>query len=165
MGYDENTIFELANLTSNCISLETLILPTNLKVKSFSFLGCKALKSVDFIKNCDMSSCVSLNKTFFENQALESIDLSNLDASNVTNFTQFVYKCTNLKNFKAPKNILVSTSDFSGSPNLTVESIMDIINNLATVSTTQTLILGAINLAKLTTEQIQIATNKGWTVS
>ena len=56
-------------------------------------------------------------------------------------------------------------SDFSRSPNLTVESLIDIINNLATVSTTQTLILGATNLAKLATEQIQIATNKGWTVS
>ena len=42
--------------------------------------------------------------------------------------------------------------------------MIDIIDNLATVSSTQTLTLGATNLAKLTTEQIQIATDKGWTV-
>ena len=165
IGYDKDTILDLGSITSNCYALETIIMPSDLKVKGFSFQKCSSLKSVDFIKNWDMTNCKSFNGTFNANSSLESIDLSNLDASNVTNFTKVVYKCTNLKNFKAPKNISVSINDFSGSPNLTVESIIDIINNLATVSTTQTLILGATNLAKLTTEQIQIATDKGWAVS
>ena len=161
------TKFIMASLFNNCEKLETIIVPSDLIVIDISRLcgNCKKLTSVDFIKNWDISNCVSLNKTFSGNEALESIDLSNLDASNVTNFTKLVYKCTNLKNFKAPKNISVSVSDFSRSANLTVESMIDIIDNLATVSTTQTLTLGATNLAKLTTEQIQIATNKGWTVS
>ncbi len=52
---------------------------------------------------------------------------------------------------------------------LTKACLLDIINKLADVTeeteTTYTIILGAINLAKLTEEEIAIATAKGWTVS
>ena len=41
---------------------------------------------------------------------------------------------------------------------------MSIINNLNTVTTTQTLKLGSTNLAKLNPDEIKIATDKGWTV-
>jgi hypothetical protein len=41
---------------------------------------------------------------------------------------------------------------------------MSIINNLMTVTSTKTLTLGATNLAKLTADEVAIATNKGWTV-
>ena len=151
------TKFNVDSLFRNCAKLETIILPSDLIVNDISNLcfSCKKLTSVDFIKKWDMSNCVSLNVTFSGNGTLESIDLSNLDAS----------KVTNLKNFKAPKNISVSMSDFSRSVNLTVESIIDIIDNMTIVSSTQTLTLGATNLAKLTTEQIQIATDKEWTFS
>ena len=39
-----------------------------------------------------------------------------------------------------------------------------LINNLNTVSTTQTLTLEVTNLAKLTFGEIKIATDKGWTL-
>ena len=45
------------------------------------------------------------------------------------------------------------------------DSLMSIINNLATVTTTQTLTLGSTNLAKLSSEEKAIATNKGWTLA
>ena len=41
---------------------------------------------------------------------------------------------------------------------------MSIINNLATVTTPQTLTIGATNIAKLSSDEIAIAVNKGWTV-
>ena len=57
----------------------------------------------------------------------------------------------------------------SYSKNLTHESLMNIINNLYDIKTkgcnAQKLILGTTNLRKLTSEEIAIATNKGWTVS
>ena len=56
------------------------------------------------------------------------LNLNNWNVSGVTNLTQLVDYCTNLKNFKAPKNISVSVSDFSRSANLTVESMIDIID-------------------------------------
>ena len=49
-------------------------------------------------------------------------------------------------------------------PNLTVESLMNVINNLSTVYKLE-LKFGSINLSKLTAQQIAIATNKGWTLT
>lgn len=52
---------------------------------------------------------------------------------------------------------------------LTHESLMNVINGLYDIKTKgcnpQQLIVGTTNLAKLTSEEIAIATNKGWTVS
>ena len=42
---------------------------------------------------------------------------------------------------------------------------MVVINGLQTVTETQTLTLGSTNLDKLTEEEKQIATGKGWTLA
>ena len=61
------------------------------------------------------------------------------------------------------------TLNLSTSKLLTHDSLMNVINNLYDIATkgcnTQMLRLGSTNLAKLTAEEIAIATNKGWTVS
>ena len=53
--------------------------------------------------------------------------------------------------------------------NLTHDSLMNIINNLYDIKAkgcnVQQLIIGSVNLAKLTAEEIAIATDKGWSVS
>ena len=55
------------------------------------------------------------------------------------------------------------------STKLTHESLMNVINNLYDIKTKgvkpQQLVLGTTNLAKLTSEEIAIATEKGWNVS
>ena len=57
----------------------------------------------------------------------------------------------------------------SYSKNLTHESLMNIINNLYDIKTkgcnAQKLILGTTNLKKLTSEEIALATSRGWSVS
>ena len=80
------------------------------------------------------------------------------------------------------KNIYVDIS-VEDCPNITVESILSIIDNLKTMEEieewnanlpenkkkplplTRILKLGSINLAKLTEEQIKVATDKGWSVA
>lgn len=50
-------------------------------------------------------------------------------------------------------------------PNLTVESLMNVLNKLEDVSDNpQNCCMGEVNMAKLTPEQIQVATSKGWNV-
>ncbi len=71
--------------------------------------------------------------------------------------------CSSLVNAEV-SNIKYSLS-FSDSPLLSVDSLVYIINNLQTVTSTQTLTLGSTNLAKLTTAQKAVATNKGWTLA
>lgn len=53
----------------------------------------------------------------------------------------------------------------SDSPKLTHDCLVELINNLQTVTSTKTLTLGSTNLAKLTDAEKQVATNKGWTLA
>ena len=61
-------------------------------------------------------------------------------------------------------NMKVSFS-LSKSTMLSQRELVKILNNLAAVTTTKTLTLGSTNLAKLTEEDIAIATSKGWSVA
>ena len=53
----------------------------------------------------------------------------------------------------------------SASPNITHDCLVELINNLQTVTSTKTLTLGSTNLAKLTDAEKQVATDKGWTLA
>ena len=55
--------------------------------------------------------------------------------------------------------------DISASTKFTEAALVEILNNLATVTTTTTLKMGATNLAKLTDADKKIATDKGWTLA
>ena len=86
-----------------------------------------------------------------------------LDLSNGTNFYNAWFKCeklTNLGGFGA----ISADFDLSTLTLLTVDSLMNIINQAATV-TGKTMTLGSTNLAKLTDEQKSVATSKGWTLA
>ena len=103
--------------------------------------------------------------------ALTSIPL--LDCGSVTSTTPpFGYsslsKLTDIGGFKDLK-VSWSSSFLNNAPNATVESLMNVINNLYDLTANglsgQTLKFGTTNLNKLTAEQIAIATNKGWTLN
>lgn len=116
---------------------------------------------------------------------LTTLDLSSFDLSKIYSCSSMFANCTSLTNFKSFKNLgkgFTRKTDnyydinFSMCINLTHESLMDIINNLYDLNLTynvanggtlyrQKLNLGATNLAKLTAEEIAIATNKGWNVT
>lgn len=137
---------------------------TNKSETSEAFVNCTSLKKVDAY-NCGFYSDISLYNFFNNCYNLSEINgTETWDISKVNKLDNFVYKCSKLSSFYAPKNINVSLSDFTASTLLTAEHLMSIINNLDTVSVTQTLKIGATNLAKLTPEEIKIATDKGWTV-
>lgn len=86
-----------------------------------------------------------------------------LDLSAGTDFSVAWAGCSNLTNLGGFGAISASI-DLSGSPKLTVESLMNVINQAATV-TGKTMTLGSTNLAKLTDEQKAVATSKGWTLA
>ena len=104
-----------------------------------------------------------------------------LNLSNVTNLTQMFRYCIALTTLGGFKNLgqayLTSQSsnyseyklDLSSCSSLTHDSLMNVINKLYDIATkgcnTQQLVLGSTNLAKLTAEEIAIATNKGWSLS
>jgi hypothetical protein len=55
--------------------------------------------------------------------------------------------------------------DISASTLFTRDALNEIMSNLATVTTAQTLTMGSTNLAKLTDADKLIATGKGWTLA
>lgn len=127
-----------------------------------TFGSCKKLTTIN-ISTWDTSSVTTIDYMFYSSSALTTLDVSHFDASNMTAIGYAFDYCDALVDFKAPKNIGVSMS-VSGSKKLSHDSLMDIINNLKAVTSTQTLTLGSTNLAKLSDEEKAIATNKGWTL-
>ena len=75
--------------------------------------------------------------------------------------------CRNITTIVLEKDIDCTGLNFSWSNKLTAETMVNMFEALKdnTGTTAKTLTLGATNLAKLTDEQIQIATNKNWNVA
>lgn len=74
--------------------------------------------------------------------------------------------CSELTDLGGFSNLSVSL-DLSSSRKLSVDSLMNVINQTADLSETggATLTLGTTNVAKLTEDQIAVATIKGWTIA
>ena len=187
-SFDTSKVTNMSNLFYNCSSLIELNVDNfdTSKVTSLSgmFNGCKSVSSLnvnhfvtDNVTNmssmftgcsCDIvftnknTSKVTTAFAMFNIFFGTSIDLSGVSLRNSTNNDSFVTVAQTLVDFVAPEDICVDihiTAD-----NLSVESIMSIINNLATVSKPQILEIGYNNISKLTEDQIAIAINKNWTV-
>ena len=95
---------------------------------------------------------------------LNHIDISGLDLSGVTTTTSAFYGLPNLTDIDGWTPIKVSYG-FTHSNYLTHDSLMKVINSLPTVQTSQTLTIGSTNLARLSSDEIAVATGKGWTVA
>lgn len=138
--------------------------------------GCSLLKTVPSLNTILAKSFYAL---FRDCSKLESIGELRGDACE--NLTYAFDSCSALINFGGIKNIGMAysttqsanyskyTLTLSNCTKLTHDSLMNVINNLYDIATKgcnpQKLILGSTNLAKLTAEEIAIATNKGWVVS
>lgn len=103
---------------------------------------------------------------FYNRQGLEIID-GEIDFSYCAEGTlnNFFYACNNLKEVRFTKESLKYDLSIAQSPLLSDESIQSILDGLKTLSSTQTLSLNSAVYAKLTEEQKQSATDKGWTIT
>ena len=166
---DTSAYRRIAGGFANCINLKKVNISyggsgkADIGMIDGLFKNCSSLEEIIGLETINITGAV-LGQLFYNNSSLISVDISEWDATNITNMTNIVRECKSLNSFKPPKNINVSISDFTKSTLLNTNDILSIINNLNTVTTTQTLTLGTTNLAKLTAEQIAIATNKGWTI-
>lgn len=97
---------------------------------------------------------------------LKICNLSDIDFSNATNSSQAFVYC------KALTTLVLNSTwkmnlDLRQSPLLSRESILGIFNDLPVISETKTIRLSSYAKynAKLTSEEIAIVTQKGWTVA
>lgn len=145
-----------------CQNLESAVVDIpSATVASGMFYNCRKLKSVE-LKNT--SKLEQVDGMFFgciELDNLPEIDLSSCtEASNMFRDYGETFKITNMGGFPGLKTNL----DLYECPNLTKESLMNVINKMADLSGVeqQTLTLGETNLAKLSEEEKAVATTKNW---
>ena len=98
---------------------------------------------------------------FFENGSV--VEIGAFDISGATNCGLMFHNCHSLKKLHL-KHFRLSF-DISDSTAFEQSDLVEIISNLDPVSTAQTLTMGSTNLAKLTQDQILVATGKGWTLA
>ena len=158
---DTSEVSSASSMFYNCQSLKEIPQYDTKKFTTCSsiFYNCISLET---IPKLDLSSCMSLGSDSFYN------------CSKLTNLGGFInlgkgytQKINNYSNY-----IL----DLSYCTELTHDSLMNVINNLYDLNLTynvagggklytQSLALGRTNLAKLTEEEIAIATSKGWNIT
>ena len=123
------------------------------------FQGCKGLTTIPQI---DTSSVEYMGDMFRNCSSLTSIPL--IDASSLMEVSLMFHACKSLTDLGGFAGLHAGI-DLSHCP-LTHDSIMNVINNAADVTEYPArLTLGSTNLAKITDEEIAVATNKGWTLA
>ena len=136
-------------------------------------------EKIKTIPNINTSNVTNMGRMFRYCYELQNIP--KLNAEKVTNIPDVIYSCSKLETFGGFENLGQAyditksanyssyTLDLSSCKKLTHDSLMNIINNLYDIKSKgcnpQSLILGSTNLSKLTSEEIAIATNKGFNVS
>ena len=144
----------------SCDNLTTIPLFDTSKVQTMRSM-CFECTQLTTIPLLDTSNVTDMFQIFRYCEKLVTIPA--LDVSKNLNFSNSFNGCTSLK------SILMTgmkvSFNISSSTKFERADLLIILNNLATVTTTQTLTMGATNLAKLTDEDKAIATNKGWTLA
>lgn len=157
---DTENVINMDNTFGYCHNLINIPQLNTSNVNSMSQL-CYECSNITTIPLLDTSKVTTLVNAF--NGCLKLVAIPALDVSKVSNMTYTFYHCSSLK------SILMTGMkvkfDISASTQFEESDLVTILNNLATVTTTQTLTMGATNLAKLTDEDKAIATNKGWTLA
>lgn len=188
-NFNTSNVRDMSYMFNGCYNLNPIDVSnfnTSNAVSMFNmFDNCNTVTSLD-LTNFDTSNVTSMASMFSNCALLTDLDLSSFDASKVTNIRYSFMSDINLTNLKFMNNLgkdfTSKTTGYSSyqvdlhHAKLTHESLMDVINKLYDLNLTynvanggtlykQKLILGSTLLAKLTEEEKQIATDKGWILS
>ena len=142
------------------IKMKSIELPNlNASTLFFAFSN-NTLESIKIKDGCKVNT-TNIMYGFYNCPNL--IEIGAIDCSNCYNFSNFIsnspkVKSIHIKHFKVSFDISASTA-FEES------DLVEIISNLDTVTTAQTLTMGATNLAKLTDDEKKVATDKGWVLA
>ena len=174
---DTSNVTDMNNMFKGCSSLKQIPLLNTKSCNNMQYMFSEC-SSITEIPELDTSNVITMWYMFFKCTSLTTVPM--LDASKIINVYNMFNNCSSLVTLGGLKNLGMSyptnwidnvseaTLNLSDSPLLTHDSLMNIINNLYDIKSKgvkpQTLQLGDTNKAKLTVEEIAIATNKGWNV-
>ena len=194
-NFNTSNVTDMTNMFNGCRELTSLDLSsfntTNVQYMNLMFSECRSLTSLD-LSNFDTSKVTNMYSMFSSCSSLTSLNLSNFNTGKVTNMSDMFYICSSLtsldlSNFNTGKvtnmsnmfiycsklsnltlgtdwasNSSISSFNLSSCP-LTHESAVDVINKLATRSNSP--VIEFSNQVGLYQSEIDVATNKGWSVS
>ena len=174
---DTSNVTVMNSMFKGCSSLKQIPLLNTRSCNNMQYMFSEC-SSITEIPELDTSNVITMWYMFFKCTSLTTVPM--LDASKIINVYNMFNNCSSLVTLGGLKNLGMSyptnwidnvseaTLNLSDSPLLTHDSLMNVINNLYDIKSKgvkpQTLQLGNTNKAKLTTEEIAIATNKGWNV-
>lgn len=149
-----------------CTSLTSITLPELPLVTDIGscFDTCSKLTSITLL---ELPLVASMDGCFRYCKLLTSITLPELPK--VINMSYCFSRCSSLQNLvigNINPNITTLTSwGIASCTLLTVDSLVNIMNALPTITNTRTCTIGTTNLSKLSPEQLAIGTDKGWTIN
>lgn len=174
---DTGKVVDMTGMFAYCSSLKKIPLLDTKSCKNMNEIFRQCL-SITEIPELNTGNVTKMYNMFWGCTSLATVPM--LDASKVFDTRDMFNNCSSLvtlgglKNLgmSYPTNLIENTSEvtlnLSDSPLLTHDSLMNVINNLYDIKSkgvkNQRLQLGDTNKAKLTAEEIAIATNKGWNV-
>lgn len=175
---DTSKVTSMTGLFAGCNKLLTMpkLNTSNAVYMANMFQGCTSLVS---IPELNTESVTHMNGMF--QICTNLLSVPKLKANSIVRISWIFERCNNLTNVGGFENLgqaYLTTSaanysdyklDLSASNKVTHESLINVINNLYDIKTKgcnqQQLVLGSKNIVKLTSEEIAIATNKGWAIS
>lgn len=122
----------------------------------------------EFFWNCkvvtlgDVYAPKASNTSWFFDNTSSLVTCGKITVAHFNN--NMLYGTRNIENFGGFVG-LADSFDFSSLTKLTEQSLVNIMNEAATVTGGQVLTFGSTNLAKLSDEEKAIATSKGWTLA
>lgn len=174
---DTGKVVDMSGMFAYCSSLKKIPLLDTKSCKNMNEIFRECL-SITEIPELNTGNATNMDNMFWGCTSLAIVPM--LDASKTRSIYSTFSNCSSLITLGGLKNLGMGydtgwdansdslTLNLSDSPLLTHDSLMNVINNLYDIKSkrvkTQTLQLGNTNKAKLTTEEIAIATNKGWNV-
>ena len=173
---DTSKVTNMGYMFYSCSNLTTIPLlnTSNVDNMSYMFSSCSNLTTIPLL---DTSKVINMSYMFQSCSKLESLPLldfsSILSGNNIGTFFGYsnITTLTTLGGFKNLKINWIDNYGLYRLPNLTYQSVMNVINNLydfrgnGDTTTTRTLKLNSNSLALLSDADKEIATNKGWILS
>lgn len=158
--FDTSNVTSMYSMLQACKALTEVpaFNTSNVTDMAFFVQGCISITSFPLL---DTSKATTMRYTF--NYCPKLTTIPALDASNVTNFADCFGNSPSLEAIHMTG--MKVSFDISASTKFTESALVEIIGNLASVTTTQTLTMGETNLAKLTDAEKKVATDKGWTLA
>ena len=167
---DTSNTTDMYHMFNGCNNLITIpqLNTTNVTTMNYMFSNCKSLTTIPQLNTAKVTIMYNM---FNGCKSLSSLPLFNCgEVNDMGSFFGYssINTLTHLGGFKDLK-ISVTSEFIDLVPNLTIESLMNVINNLYDLTANglsgETLVFGQTNLDKLSAEQIAVATAKGWTLT